>query len=283
MAVWGLNVIVVKLLTGMLDAVLVASLRMVVATATLGLLLRNGAQHWPRWQGRTLLLGCVSGFLMVYANQVLFASALLYTSATNVALITALGPFVSGVLESIIFRKRMGRSYMMGVAFALGGVALVILTRPHAQWTAAASGDLLMLASVTAFACGGVAMQRLARHSDPLAISVFVHIVGSVMLLVHTTFSVSAPLAAVLSLGWRAWTMIAFSGILATAFGAVAWGRGIALIGVGKTAAYLSWVPVFGVGFGALLLGESLTPWHFAGVAAVLVGTLLATRRIECI
>lgn len=136
-----------------------------------------------------------------------------------------------------------------------------------------------MLASVLAFAGGGVAMQRLAQHSDPVAISAFVHLVGATMLLVHTAFALEVPMVAVLSQGWKAWALIVFSGVFATALGAVAWARGISLIGVGKTAAYLSWVPVFGVGFGALLLGEPLTAWHLAGLVAVLIGTLLATRR----
>jgi drug/metabolite transporter (DMT)-like permease len=69
-----------------------------------------------------------------------------------------------------------------------------------------------------------------------------------------------------------------YSGVMATALGAVAWGRGIAALGVGRTANYLSWVPIFGVGFGAVLLGEPLNWWHALGLAGVLAGSVLAAR-----
>ena len=279
MLAWGLNVTAVKLLTGWLDIWLVAALRMLVATTVLVILFRYRGLTWPRWSGRTLLLGCLSGVLMVYGNQALFGAGVQRTSATNAALVLALGPFISGLLEALIFRKRMGRIYMLGVACAMAGVALVILNRPHAQLSAGAMGDWLMLGAVLSFAGGGVVMQRLTRHLEPLAVTVFVHLVGAALLTVHMLWTVDAPVEAVMAQGWLTWVLVGFSGVVATALGAVAWGRAIALIGVGKTAAHLSWVPVFGVGFGALLLGEPLSAWHFLGVLAVLGGTFMATRR----
>jgi drug/metabolite transporter (DMT)-like permease len=67
-----------------------------------------------------------------------------------------------------------------------------------------------------------------------------------------------------------------FSGSVATALGAVIWSKAISAIGVGKTAAYLSWVPILGVCFAALLLNEPLTVWHGLGVLMVLLGTMLS-------
>ena len=38
------------------------------------------------------------------------------------------------------------------------------------------------------------------------------------------------------------------------------------------------WVPIFGVSFSTLLLGEPLTVWHLLGLGMVLGGTWLGTR-----
>ena len=57
------------------------------------------------------------------------------------------------------------------------------------------------------------------------------------------------------------------------------WNQAIATIGVARTAVFLYWVPIFGVLFAALLLGETLTLWHLAGFVAVMGGTYLGTRR----
>jgi drug/metabolite transporter (DMT)-like permease len=48
---------------------------------------------------------------------------------------------------------------------------------------------------------------------------------------------------------------------------------------VARVAPWFYWVPVFGVGFVALRLGEALSAWHAVGLAAVLAGTAAGTRR----
>jgi len=278
MMVWGLNLAAVKLLTQNLDILLVALLRMVLAAMVFGVLLQMRGARFPRWRGRTLVIGFAAAFLMVYVQQILFAAGLARTSATNAALILALGPFISAVLEWAIFRRALSRGQMAGIGIALAGVSLVILNRPDAQWTAAALGDVLILGSVLSFATGGVAMQKLAQTTQTLSIGAFMHMTGAAMLLIHAGATVASPVEAVLSLGWKSWCLIMFSAIFASAFGALAWAKGIAVIGVGRTASYLSWVPIFGVAFAVLFLNELLTLWHLIGVSAVLVGSILAVR-----
>lgn len=239
------------------------------------------AGRLPRWRGCTLLLGLLCAFLMVYGNQVLLAAGLERTSVTNGALIMALSPMIYGLLEALIFRKRLSLPYALGVLLAFGGVALVVLNRPGAGWSGVALGDLLVLASITSFACDGVIVQRLERNSSPLAIGSFLHVLGALLLAFQAGTSVDDPLPALRELSVWGWALCLFSGVLATALGAVIWGRGIAMLGIAQAAIYLSWVPVFGVWFAAWLLDETLTIWHFAGVVAVLIGTLLSSWRVS--
>lgn len=276
MLCWGLNVSAIKLLTGQIDAVLVAATRTVVATAALALLLRPmGAGGW-RWSRRTLAFGLLGGLLIIYLQVNLFTAGLARTTATNGALIVALGPFVSVLMERALFKRPIGRGQALGVGIAFGGVTLVILGRPHAELSAGTVGDLLMFASIVAFAAGGAVVQRMSACGTPLGISLLTHLAGGALLIVHVAVGVEAPVDALRGMDWASWGLMAFSGVLAGAVGAVVWGRGIAVLGVGRTATYLSWVPIFGVAFGALLLGERLTPWHAVGVLAVLAGSWLA-------
>jgi len=278
MAVWALNVSAVKWLTGVLDVSLVASMRMVCATLVLMLLLFFAGRRFPRWRGRTLALACAGALLMVYANQMLFASAMGKTTASNAALILALNPLINGLLEALVYRKRLTAPYIFGTLLAVAGVCIVILNRPHAALAGPSVGDLLVLASMFAFAGGVLIVQRLARTSSAQEINVFLYLVGSVALVIHTALSIPSPVAAILALGWREWGCLAFSGAVATALGAIAWTRGVAALGLGRAAVYMSWVPVLGVAFGALLLGEQLTLWHLLGLALVLSGTILSSQ-----
>ena len=72
--------------------------------------------------------------------------------------------------------------------------------------------------------------------------------------------------------------LLVLSGLLASALGSLVWHRALTTLGVARTALYAYWVPIFGVGFAVLVLGEPLTVWHGLGLAGVLSGTWLGTR-----
>lgn len=281
MVVWALNVSVVKWLTGVMDVTLVASLRMVFGALVLVLLLLLSRQRFPRWQGATLVLALVSGMLVVYGNQMLFSAAMDNTTASNAALILALNPLLNGVLEALVFRKKLTFPYIIGALLAVSGVCIVIMNRPGANFAGPSLGDLLVLASMFSFATGILIVQRLSRNHSPQEINVFIYVVGTAALVLHTLVTVSSPVAALLSLTWQQWGAVVFSGAVATAMGAIAWTRGVAAMGLGRAAVYMSWVPVLGVAFGALLLGEKLTVWHFFGMILVLSGTVLSSQRFR--
>lgn len=282
MMVWGVNLTAVKVLTQSVDVLLVAFLRMFLATVVLVLLWLKAGYSWPRWNGRLLLLGVGSAFFLVYLQQIIFAEGLARTSATNAALILSLGPMVSVLLEAIVFRRRLFIRQAVGIALALLGVAIVILSKPEAHLTVAALGDLLFFASVLSFAGGGVMMQLLARHLPMLTIGVFVHALGTAMLMLHATAAMISPAQDIAAMTGFAWSLILFSAVFATGLGSAAWARGIAVLGVGLTASYLSWVPVFGVAFGVIFMGELLTMWHIIGGAFVLLGaSILAFPKLE--
>jgi drug/metabolite transporter (DMT)-like permease len=229
-----------------------------------------------QWSRKEWLLGLLASVLMVYANQVFFAQGLSRTTATNAALIIALGPLVSALLEALIFKKPLTRRYVFALMLALSGVTIVITHRPGAGWQEAALGDALMFSSVLVFALGGALTQRLTRHVAPLSITWLIHVVGTLLLVLDSCLRLDDVWTPVMGLSWQLWGIALFSGSVATAVGAVIWSKAISAIGVGKTAAYLSWVPILGVGFAALLLNEPLTIWHGLGVLLVLLGTMLS-------
>lgn len=280
MAVWGLNVAVVKQLTGSFDVGMLASLRMLVAVAAL-----TGIVIWKRRMlaaisARQMITLGVCGVLMVYLNQLFFAEGLMRSTATNGALIMALSPLVSALLASLLFKERLSALRLAGVVLGFGGVAAVVLSHPGAGLSHAGTGDLLLVASVVSFAVGGALVQRLARCMHPLLICWVTYVIGTALLVMQSAVGASASWTyATVFPGWWEWMLIVFSGVMATALSNLMWNRAIATIGVARTAVFLYWVPVFGVLFAALLLGERLTLWHLAGFAAVMAGTFLGTRQ----
>lgn len=279
MAVWGLNVTAVKLLTAWFEPTTLAALRMTVACAALTVIVLWKRCGLPRLTWRQFAAVIVCAVLMVYANQILFVEGLQRSTATNGALIMALSPLVSALLAALAFRERLTLQRVCGVVLGFAGVAAVVLSHPGAGLSSAGTGDLMLVAAVISFAAGGAIIQRLTRQLHPLPISWAIYLIGTVLLVGHTVIGPTTLNAASLFPGWWPWTLVLFSGILATAVCNLIWNRAIATIGVARTAVFLYWVPVFGVLFAALLLGETLTLWHLAGFVAVMAGTFLGTRQ----
>lgn len=279
MLVWGLNVPAVKALIHWFDPLLLAAVRMVVASLALTAILAWKRCSLAAISGRAWVALVACGVLMVYCNQILFAEGLLRSTATNASLIMALSPLVSALLAAAAFREPLTAQRIAGVALGFLGVGAVVLSHPGAGLSRASVGDLMLAGGVVSFAAGGAIVQRLARRLHPLAISWAIYAIGTLLLVLHR-WAGGAPLSVpVVFPGWRPWALVLFSGVMATAVSNLVWNGAIARIGVARTAVFLYWVPVFGVLFAGLFLGEQLTPWHLAGFAGVMGGTWLGTRR----
>jgi drug/metabolite transporter (DMT)-like permease len=279
MAVWGANLSVVKLLFESLEPMLVAVLRMAVSTLALLAVACWRGQRWPRLRRSQWLTLTGCAVLMIYLNQIFFTEGVSRTAAANAALVIALNPLVSALVAAALLGDRLTGSRIAGVVLGFSGVAAVVLNRPGAALGGSGLGDLLLFGSVMTWVLGGVLVQRLSRELDSGLVSAMLGVIGTALLAVHLGLR-PTPLA----VDWSRVTggtvaLLVISSLLATAVGALVWNRALVVIGVARTALYAYWVPIFGVLFAVLLLGEPLSVWHGVGLAAVLGGTWLGTRR----
>lgn len=277
--VWGLNLPVLKWLTGHFDAVLLSGLRMLAAMLALAILLpwRAALARLKPSQWRQLLL---CAMLMVYLNQWLFAEGMQRSTATNGALITALHPLISVLLAWLLLRERLGGRRLLGVLLGLAGVALAVLNRPAAQLAGSGAGDMMVFGGVLLFGIGAVIAQRLLRELDAVVVSVTIHAVGAACLLAHAgvAAAVTGQRPQAVEAGWL-WLAVLLSGVVSTGFGNLMWNRAIAAIGMARASLWLYWVPIFGIATAVTFLGEPLTGWHVTGLALVLAGTHLGSGR----
>lgn len=282
MAAWGANLAVVKLLLAVMEPLLVSVLRMAVAAvavaAMVGWQIARGRLRWPALSRRQWWALVACAVLMVYVNQLFFTFGVAGTAAANAALIIALNPLISSLLAAVLLRERLSPRRLIGVALGFGGVAAVVLHRPGMALGGAGLGDLLVLGSVTTWVLGGVIVQRQARGIDPVCISAVLNVVGATLLAGHLALRPAPLVYDAAHISWLTAVLVIVSGLLATALGGIVWNRALMVLGVARAALYAYWVPIFGVGFAVLLLGEPLTVWHGVGLAAVLGGTWIGTR-----
>jgi len=263
MVAWGANIPAIKALTGVLDVMWLAALRMLVATLvlTLGLWLRD--RRLPRLSlAKWGYLGGTS-FLIIYLNQVMFTHGMGLTTATSASLVMALIPPLSVAAGALLMRERVHQRAMLGIALGFAGVTLVVVMAPGAQLGITGLGEVLLVLGLLAFVGGGLLIQRVAQDIDVLVVGWSTYGMGSLMLPALDT-----PMV---------WGYLMYSGVVGTALANLAWYFAIGRIGQSRASPFLYLLPIFGVLSSALMLGEPLGWWHLVGLVLVIAGTRLGT------
>ena len=72
---------------------------------------------------------------------------------------------------------------------------------------------------------------------------------------------------------------VAYVAIGASVLAFICWNRGVAIVGANAAGFTLHLLPAFGTVLAILFLGESFSAFHAAGIAVIIAGVVLATRR----
>ena len=243
--------------------------RIGLATLTLAVLMRVLRHRWPWHEWRMLVL---LGLLSVAVPFMLYAWAGLHLPAGYSALLNTTA-VLFGTLASAWFKEdTLSLRKLLGCACGFLGVGLIVRLGPVPL-----DGMTLMatLACVTAAACYGMAtplMKRATTRMQPLAIAAGIHLFS--LLLVFPGAAWSLP-AARFTPGTLA--AMAVLGIVTSGLAYWVHLRIIQHVSpvAGMSPAFL--IPVFGVTWGHLFLGEALSPGIFVGGALVLLATALVT------
>ena len=121
----------------------------------------------------------------------------------------------------------------------------------------------------------GTLLARRLGNLDVVLVSAWHFLLGGAVLAVAAAATEGAP-----AISWtpRFVTALGFLAIIGTAAAFVAWFEEIQRSALGPLTAWTFLVPVFGIGFGAILLDERPEPWTLAGLALVLTSLWFVVR-----
>ncbi len=268
-ALWGASFMLIRMASPVLGPNVLAVLRIGMATVTLAILMRAMRHDWPSGHWRELAL---IGFLSVALPFLLFAWAALHLPAGYSALLNStavvFGMFASAWLkeDTLTLRK------IVGCVCGFAGVSLIVGLGPVEP---SAKVFLAALGCVAASACYGIStplMKRALSRMQPLQIAAGLHAAAFVMLIPGAAWS--WPQAHFTPMALMA---VAIMGVVTS--GIAYWMHIRILAHVSPVAAMSPtfMIPVFGVTWGHLFLGEQLSAGIFAGGALVLMASALIT------
>ena len=269
-ALWGASFPLLRIASPALGPWLVAWLRCVLAAVVLATLLHALRDRWPSrkaWPGLALL-----SLSTVVTPFVLYTWAALVIPAGYSAVFNATAPLF-GVLGAALMREeRLTGRRLLGCAVGFAGVALLVQLGPVSVTPRVVLAALACVAAAACYGFGAIFMRRATLAHEALPASAAVHVSGTLMLAIPA--GLAAPAAHPSS---GALMAVAVLGIITSGF--MYWFSMRLMREIPASAATSSafMIPLFGVSWGALFLGETVTLAMLPGCLLVLAATALIT------
>lgn len=254
-------------------------LRWVVAAAVLApFALRSvaGKLALIRQHAGMLLLLALTG---VTVYQTLVYAGLQSTTAVNAVLLNSSAPLFMLLVSWAIERERTSARQIAGVLISLAGI-FVILSRGdlgNLLRLKFSIGDLWILLAMPVWGIYSVLLKRRPPGLDGLEFVFVIAVVGVLVLApFYTIDMLHAPPREVAP---GAIAGIIYIGVGASVFAFVCWNRAVGFVGANAAGFTLHLIPAFGTVLAIVFLGESFGAFHAIGIATIIVGVILATRR----
>ena len=253
-----------------LGAVGLSLSRLAVASAALLALACWTRPRRPRL--RDLPMITAAGFFGMTAYQLLLNEAERTVSAGTASLVISAAPLVSLAIAVLFLGERLSLAGALGSVVALGGVAVVCLSRAGISFDGAIV--LVVAATIAQGLYHPLTKSLLARYSS-LEVATYTMVAGTVMSLPLLPWGWPSMVTA----GTGAWLSAIYLGLLPSALGFVLWGIAVRALPVVASTSLLYLVPGVAVLIAFLWLGELPTRGEAVGGLVIVAGVATAHQR----
>jgi drug/metabolite transporter (DMT)-like permease len=269
-ALWGASFPLIRIAVSALGPFGLAGIRCVLAAIVLAILMRVIGDRWPARKAWPGLLGLA--VLTVVGPFVLFSWAGSVIPAGYSAIFNALAPLFGILAAAAVGEERLTGRRIFGCVLGFAGVALLVQLGPVEVDTKVILAALACATAAGAYGIGSIYMKRATLAHQPLPASAAVHVAAAAVLLLPMGASVPSMQPTV-----PAVIAIAILGCVTSGF--MYWVSMRLMREIPASAATSSafMIPLFGVTWGGLFLGEPVTAGMLPGCLLVLAATALIT------
>ncbi|NCT66695.1 MAG: EamA family transporter [Rhodanobacteraceae bacterium] len=268
--IWSYNWIVMKQVLAYVGPFDFSALRYVLGTGVLfAVLLARRESPRPPPLGPTVLIGLAqtTGF------QGLVQWALVDGGAGKTALLAYTMPFWVVVLTWLLFAERPSLRLWLSLGVAAGGLLLVL-----APWLGFgdAKSSVLALGGGACWALGVVLSKRLFQRGgiSALSLTAWQMLIGSLGLVVLALATHTRPIE------WSGYFVgaLAYNAILSSGLAWLMWSYVVARLPAGIAGLSSLVIPIAGIGFAWVLLGERPSLREGVGIGLIVLALILATQ-----
>jgi drug/metabolite transporter (DMT)-like permease len=207
------------------------------------------------------------------------ACALNYTTATNGVILNSFIPVMIIAMSWIFLHQRLSGLQIVGVIVSFFGV-LAILSQGSIERLLAFRlniGDLFVVGSITIWATYTVCLRWRPPNLHPLTFLFVIACVGVVQML--PLYIGEVALGKSTHWSWQVVLAFAGMGLFSSFMAYVFWTQGVTEVGASVAGLFLHLMPVYGTLLAWLFLDERPEAFHFIGIAMILSGIYITSRR----
>lgn len=277
-AIWGLNIVMIKVLVEELPVQTMTAFRIMLAgiTALLVIVLGKSLRRLSKREWVYTLLGMLFGVILHHSFM---ATGLTMIDASSASLILALVPLTTAILGVFFLGEHLTKLRCTGFILALTGVFFI-------QGGSFSSmqfslGEWILFGAMIAQAISFIFVKKATATLDSKQVTTIMYLAGSIGLLIVSFIAEPTGVSKMASAPLFIYVLFFLSGIVATGAGYMVFNAAIQQIGAGQTALFNNFVPFFGLLFAAIFLNETITANQLIGFLFIIAGVLLGTGYIE--
>jgi drug/metabolite transporter (DMT)-like permease len=280
MIFWGGTFVAGRLLAEELHPVTASTLRFILASAMLlsAILIRDKklpCLSKKQWGAMSLL-----GLTGVFAYNIFFFTGLQTVEAGRASLIIAINPVITTFLAILLFGERCNFRRSIGMVLSVSGAFIVISKGNPAnlfQGNMGGMGETYMIGCVISWSAYTLIGKKLLKNVEPLVAVAYSCSTGAIFLLIAALFS--GHLAEIKNLTAEGIGCLFYFAFFGTTLGFIWFYDGVKKLGASRAVMYVNLVPVSGILFGTLLLGEHLESSLLIGGTCVFSGIYLINQK----
>lgn len=274
--IWGLQQVVLKATAADIAPVMQIALRSGVAALLVGLVMLARGERMSLADG-TWRPGVVVG-LLFGLEFMLVGEGLRHTSAAHMVVFLYTAPIFAALgLHWRLPVERLGLVQWLGIFLAFTGIAIAFFGRTQSVSPAPGNqllGDFLGLMAAMAWGATTVVIRSSSLARAPATQTLLYQLVGAFVLLLGMSWATGQ---AHVNFTPQVWASLAFHSLVVSFASFLIWFWLLRHYLASRLGVFTFLTPLFGIVFGAWLLGERIETSFLVGAAPVLAGIVLVS------
>ncbi len=272
---WGGNYVASAYLLQYFSPIFLSSARISMTSIFLIVVaLKMKGLRMPTPKEWLLLAG--AGIFGTLMNQVFYFTGLKESTAANAALIIAMAPIVTTVLERIFMKTALTSSKVIGALSSLAGV--IIIVGSNGASLGISTGDIYLILAMLGLSISLLFIRGLTGSLSSYAVTIFSTVFGC-LLMVPAAAGEAAMGHSVISHSLWPWILMGIAGVVAQGMAGFWWNRGVSVMGPGTAAMFMNIPPFIALLAGHFVLHNSIYAAQVFGGIFVLLGVFIANKN----